>query len=222
MFSDFFTGAVAFLLTLMVLSYLIGDNPLFRIAVYVFVGVAAGYVAAVACWQVLYPDLIVPLQRGTSMQRVTLAVPLLLIGLLLMKAWPGLTRLGMPTMGVLVGASAAAAVGGAVAGTIFPQVGATIEPFTPQNLADVLKTGVLINGALVLAGVLATLVYFHFGARTTQDGGIRRLMPVEMIAAVGSIFVAVTLGVLFAGVYSAALTAMIERLHFLASFVGLG
>jgi hypothetical protein len=198
----FFTGAMAFLLTLMVLSYLIGDNPLFRIAVYVFVGVAAGYVAAVAFWQVLYPDLIVPLVRGTSMQRVTLAVPLLLIGLLLMKAWPGLTRLGMPAMGLL-----------------FPQVQATIDPFSPQNLPF---PDVLFNGAVVLAGVVATLAYFHFGARTTQDGSVRRLAPVEMIAAVGSIFVAITLGMLFAGVYSAALTAMIERLHFLASFVGLG
>jgi hypothetical protein len=215
----FFTGAMAFLLTLMVLSYLVGDNPLFRIAVYVFVGVAAGYVAAVAFWQVLYPDLIVPLVRGTSMQRVTLAVPLLLIGLLLMKAWPGLTRLGMPAMGLLVGAAAAAAIGGAVAGTLFPQVQATIDPFSPKNLPF---PDVLFNGAVVLAGVVATLAYFHFGARTTQDGSVRRLVPVEMIAAVGSIFVAITLGVLFAGVYSAALTAMIERLHFLASFVGLG
>ena len=217
--SEFLTGAVAFLMTLMVLSYLIGDNPLFRIAVYVFVGVAAGYVAAVAFWQVLYPDLIVPLLRGSPMQRVTLAVPLLLLGLLLMKAWPGLTRLGMPAMGVLVGAAAAAAVGGAVAGTLFPQVGATIDPFSAQNLSS---PDVLFNGVVVLVGVVATLVYFHFGARTAPDGSVRRLVLVEMIAAVGSVFVAITLGVLFAGVYSAALTAMIERLHFLASFVGLG
>ena len=219
MSSGFLSGAVAFLLTLMVLSYLVGDNPLFRIAVYVFVGVAAGYVAAVAFWQVLYPDLIVPLVQGTSMQRVTLAVPLLLVGLLLMKAWPGLTRLGMPAMGLLVGAAAAAAIGGALAGTIFPQIDATIRPFSPQNL---LAPEILFNGVVVLAGVIATLVYFHFGARTAPDGSIRRFVPIEMIAAVGSIFVAMTLGVLFAGVYSAALTAMIERLHFLVSFVGLG
>lgn len=219
MSSEFLTGAVAFLLTLMVLSYLIGDNPLFRIAVYGFVGVSAGYVAAVAFWQVLYADLIAPLLQGTAMQRVTLAVPLLLLGLLLMKAWPGLTRLGMPAMGVLVGAAAAAAIGGAVAGTLFPQIGATIEPFGPENLS---APDVLFNAIVVLGGVIVTLVYFHFGARTMQDGSVRRLAPVEMIAAVGGIFVAIALGVLFAGVYSAALTAMIERLHFLASFVGLG
>ena len=39
---------VAMLLTVMVLSYLIGDNPLFRIASHLFIGVAAGYACALA------------------------------------------------------------------------------------------------------------------------------------------------------------------------------
>ncbi len=217
---DFLTNAVAFLLTVMVLSYLVGDNPLFRIAVYVFVGVSAGYVAAVAFWQVLWPDLIVPLVAGTSAQRVALAVPLLLTGLLLMKAWPALSRLGMPAMGLLVGAAAAAAIGGGIAGTLIPQVQATISPFSPQNLLDF--PDVLANGAIVLIGVVATLAYFHFGALSAPDGSVRRFVLVEMIASVGGVFVAIALGALFAGVYSAALTALIERLHFFASFVGLG
>jgi len=55
------TAIIAFLITLMILSYLIGDNPLFRVAVYIFVGVSAGYVAAVAIRQVLWPDLLQPL-----------------------------------------------------------------------------------------------------------------------------------------------------------------
>ena len=58
---DFITGALSFLFTLLILSYLIGDNPLFKIAVYLFVGVASGYAAAVIIWQVLYPKLFMPL-----------------------------------------------------------------------------------------------------------------------------------------------------------------
>ena len=38
---------VGFILTLMVYSYLIRDNFLYRIAVYVFVGIAAGFVTIV-------------------------------------------------------------------------------------------------------------------------------------------------------------------------------
>jgi len=212
-------GVIAFLFTLMILSYLIGDNPLFRIAVYIFVGVSAGYVAVVAWWQVLWPDVVVPVLTGTPMQKALLAVPILLGGLLLMKAWPPLTRLGMPAMGLLVGAGAAVAIGGAVNGTLVPQVGATIGAFDPQGFSSLY---VLINAVLVLAGVVTSLVYFHFGARTTADGAVRRFTVIEVVAFFGSIFVAVTLGVLFAGIYAAALTALIERLHFLGTFFGFG
>jgi hypothetical protein len=223
MSADMITGIVAFLITLMILSYLIGDNPLFRTAVYFFVGISAGYVAAVSIRQVLWPDLLQPLYQGLlfgiSVQQAVLAVPLLLSGLLLMKAWPPLSRLGMPAMGLLVGAGAAVAVGGAVTGTIFPQVNATITNF---EITRVTSPESLLNAGLVLVGVVTTLVYFHFGARTRSDGSVRRFGLIELIAFIGSIFLAITLGVLFAGVYSAALTALIERLHFFGTFFGFG
>jgi hypothetical protein len=212
---DVIAGIIAFLVTVMILSYLIGDNPLFRIAVYIFVGVSAGYVAAVSYRQVLWPDLVQPLLFGTAAQRAILAVPLLLSGMLLMKASPPLARLGMPAMGFLVGAGAAVAVGGAVNGTIFPQVNATIAAFDIQKFN-------LIDSLLILAGVVTTLVYFHFGARTRADGSVRRFGFIELTAYLGSIFLAITLGVLFAGVYTAALTALIERLHFFGTFFGFG
>ena len=212
-------GVIAFLFTLMVLSYLIGDNPLFRVAVYIFVGVSAGYVAAVAWWQVLWPNVVVRVLTGTPMQRALLAVPILLSGLLLMKAWPPLARLGMPAMGLLVGAGAAVAIGGAVNGTLIPQVGATIGLFDPQKFTSIYT---LINALVVLAGVVTSLVYFHFGARVTPEGAVRRFTLIEVVAFIGSIFVAITLGALFAGIYAAALTALIERLHFLGTFFGFG
>lgn len=216
---DLIVGVVAFLFTLMILSYLIGDNPLFRIAIYIFVGVSAGYVAVVAWWQVLWPDVVVPVLTGNPTQRALLAVPILLSGLLLMKVWPTLTRLGMPAMGLLVGVGAAVALGGAVNGTILPQINATINAFDAQRFTSAES---LTDAVLILVGVVTTLVYFHFGARTGLDGSVRRFRVIEMIAFVGSIFLAVTLGVLFAGVYSSALTALIERLHFLGTFFGLG
>ncbi len=216
---DLIAGIIAFLFTLMILSYLIGDNPLFRIAVYIFVGVSAGYVAVVAWWQVLWPDVIVPMLTGTALQRGLLLIPLLLSLLLIFKAWPPLTRIGMPSMGLLVGTGAAVAIGGAVSGTLLPQAGATVAAFDIKRFTSAES---FIDAVLILAGVVTTLVYFHFGARTTAEGAVRRFSFIELIAFVGSLFVAIALGVLFAGVYSAALTAMIERLHFLGTFFGLG
>ena len=43
------------ILSLMVFSYLLGDNILYRVAIYVFVGLAAGYVAVVTVESVLLP-----------------------------------------------------------------------------------------------------------------------------------------------------------------------
>jgi hypothetical protein len=215
---DLLAAIVSFLLTVMIFSYLVGDNPAFRIAVYIFVGVTAGYVAAVAWWQVLLPDLILPLVAGTAATRAMLAVPLLLSGLVLMKAWPPLSRLGAPAMGLLVGAASAVAIGGAIQGTLLPQARATLDAVDPGRLSSV--EGIL-NGVLVFVGVLTSLIYFHFSARQHADGSVRRLAPIDFMARIGGIFLAITLGVLFAGVYSAALTALVERLDFIGTFLGM-
>jgi len=215
---DLIAGFVAFLLTLFIFSYLIGDNPLFRIAIYIFVGVSAGYVASVAWKQVIWADLFVPLLGG----RLLLVFPLILAALLLTRVSSRLTPLGMPTMALLVGVSAAVAIGGAVSGTLFPQIGATLNMFDSRSATSVQQwVGLLINGAWILAGVTTTLVYFHFGARTKGDGSVRRFGLIEVIAFIGGIFIAITLGVVFAGVYSAALTAFIDRFHFFGTLIGL-
>jgi len=52
------------ILTLMIFSYLFGDNLLFRIATYIFVGVASGYVVTMVVYQVILPRLIWPLLKG--------------------------------------------------------------------------------------------------------------------------------------------------------------
>jgi hypothetical protein len=124
---DLVTGFIGFLLTLMILSYLIGDNPLFRVAVYIFVGVSAGYAAAVAWWQVLFPRLVLPLLTGSFFERLFALIALILGVLLLMKLTPRTSTLGNPSIAFLVGVSAAVAVGGAVMGTILPQTQASVN-----------------------------------------------------------------------------------------------
>lgn len=48
-------GVVSLALTLMVLSYLLGDNPLYRLAVHILVGTTAGYITVVAFESVILP-----------------------------------------------------------------------------------------------------------------------------------------------------------------------
>ena len=77
----------------------------------------------------------------------------------------------------------------------------------------------------MLAGTVVTLVYFQFGAKRAVDGSLKRNAIIEILAWLGRIFIAITFGVLFAGVYMTALTAMIERwssvINFVKSLAGL-
>jgi hypothetical protein len=218
---DLIAGALGFVFTLLIFSYVLGDNPLFRIATYIFIGVTAGYIAAVAFWQVLWPDLFYPLFYTSTPQNARLSVPLVLIGLMLMKVSPRTTHFGAPAMAFMVGVGAAVALGGAVIGTLVPQAFATVNAFDLGASANAF--GSLFNGSLILIGTVSTLVYFHFGARAADDGLVHRPLVIEWIAAVGRVFIAITLGALFAGVYIAALTALVERLFavwdFIASFI---
>lgn len=213
--TDMIVGVVSFLLTIMVLSYLIGDNPFFRLAVYIFVGVAAGYAGAVAWHQVLWPKLFHPIVSGTLVQKLLAVIPLLLGILLLAKLSPRAARLGNPAMAYLVGVGAAVAVGGAVLGTIFPQTAATVNmfAFTGESVGER-----LFESSIILIGTITTLIYFQFGAKTTASGSRRGYINL-ILSWVGQVFVAITFGTLFAGIYAAAMTALIERISFLWTFL---
>ena len=45
------------LMTLCILSYLYGDNPFYKIAEHIFVGVSAGYIFALTWWDQIWPNL---------------------------------------------------------------------------------------------------------------------------------------------------------------------
>lgn len=222
---DLVAALVSFLLTLLILSYVFGDNPLFRFAVHLFIGVAAGYAGAVAVRDVLLANLGTPLVEAVTTGawgNVILGLPPLVLGVaLLSKLSPRLSWLGTPTMAYLVGVGAAAAIGGALLGTLFPQVTATINIFDlPAAQASGVSPGErLVEGLIVLVGTLATLMFFFFSVRGTPQRPFLRAPWIEAIAWAGKVFIAVTFGVLFAGVYAATLTALIERVLFLANFI---
>jgi len=221
--SDLIGALVSLFLTLMVLSYLLGDNALFRFALHLFVGVSAGMAAAVAVRSVLIPKLaLVFLTVEDGTQLILALTPLALSALLLTKISYRLDRLGNPAMAFLVGTGAAVAAGGALTGTIFPQVGAAAASFDLGGLdsGDPLASLMaVINRLLAVGGTLAVLAYFHFSTRRSPDGPVERPAWLERVAGAGRIFIAVTFGMLFAGAYAAALAAWIERWDFLQEFM---
>ncbi len=131
---------------------------------------------------------------------------------MLTKISPRLNKLGNPAIAYLVGVGAASAIGGAVVGTIFPQTSASINVFVENNIFDAL---------LILVGTLTTLLYFQFGIRrkNSEDDVPRRPVWLDMIGKVGQLFIAVTFGALFSGVYLAAIMALIERASYIWNLI---
>jgi hypothetical protein len=211
--AEIIAGIISCLLTIMVLSYLVGDNPFFRIAIYIFVGVSAGYVAAVACRQLIL-TFTPPIQKGDYL---AIIVPLLLGVSLLAKGLPKISNLGSPAMAFMVGVGAAVAIAGALLGTLVPQFMAAIQPFDLQR-GNAMES--IAEGSIMVVGTMATLAYFHFGVKSAGQGDPGKRNPVvSFFALIGQGFIAITFGVLFAGAYAASVTALIERLYFTWHFV---
>jgi hypothetical protein len=232
--------AVAALLTIMILSYALGDNAFFRLASYLFIGVAAGYGGAVAWHDVLQPRLVDPLLAAgpsiltDSAQLTGVVAPVLLVVLLLSKVAPTMGRLGGLPVALMVGVGAGVVVGGAITGTLIPQTVAAMDSLNPTVVAPQTgETGIerLINVVIVLVGTISTLAYFRFtGRRDAPDAGryaMRRVrtpvgaipLPWPILPFLGEVFIALTFGVMFAGALAAVILVLIERVQFLAGAV---
>ncbi|GAH08607.1 unnamed protein product, partial [marine sediment metagenome] len=67
---DLLGAILSFGLTLTVFSFIFGDNLLFRFAIHVFVGVAAGYATVLTWYNVLLPKIVVPIISGSQAERI--------------------------------------------------------------------------------------------------------------------------------------------------------
>ncbi len=221
MSTDILGAIVGLVLTLMILSYLLGDNPLFRLAMYLFVGVAAGYAVVVAVQNVIIPQLFLPvLAMGSQTvdpgQITLLGFSWLLALLFLLKLQPS-NLIGRFPLALLAGVGAAVAVGGAITGTLLPQAAASAFPI---QFAD---PGALLTGVIIAAGVAATLLTFHYGVRVAPRGEGRGAVAQVIqtgIAPIGRILIGLTFGVMYAGLIAGAAAALAERLGAVRSLLG--
>ncbi len=222
--SEIVWGLIGFLLTVMVLSYLIGDNLFFRLAGYLFVGVMAGFLSVVIIRQILWPYLLIPLVHGSWLERLWALIPLGLVILLVLGQFKRFTGFSRYPLAFLGGVAAALAIGGAVFGTIMPQTQAVIEIFDPVVWYAVPgRTWLrIIDAVVMLLGTIGTLSYFHFGRQWRAHSNIKaeeRPFILETLSGVGQVFIGIALGAVFAGLFSSALVALIDRILSIGQFI---
>jgi hypothetical protein len=198
---------IGFVFTLMIFSYVLGDNILYRLAIYVFVGLSAGYITIVTVESVILPWV-----RGTLLAPETGLggtiigiIPFILGLLLLLKTSPRLGRAGNIAIAFIIGVGTAVALVGAITGTLLPLASST---------GSSVRVDVL-NGFLIFLGVASTLIYFQYLARRKPNGDIQRGLLVRFFGGVGQAFIVVTLGAIYAGAILTSLTIFSERIGFI-------
>jgi len=203
-------GAV---LTLVIFFYLLGDNPLYRLALHLFIGALVGY-----SFGIVLRDVLLKLALGQLQSNPILLVPLAMgLWLVFFKSIPRLAYVGNFTVAYLVGVGAAVALSGALLGTLVPQVGATGRALSIDSLdlfrLDDLRR--LADGLLVVVGTVCTLMAFNFAVPRQRGLAGAWTRVVGALTWVGRVFLIFAFAVVFAGALTASLSLFIGRIQYL-------
>ncbi|MFV1958028.1 MAG: hypothetical protein ACC662_01310 [Planctomycetota bacterium] len=188
---------LAAFLTLAVLSFLVADNPVYKLAEHVFVGVAAGYTLAVSFWQVFVPNLwdrvalllAGKLEGAEVLWTALLFVPALLGILFFLRFVPKLAWMSRWSIAFLVGAYAGVNCTGYFQADLVMQASSTFVDQGNMNPATSSYVQVFLYNVPILVGVLATLTYFFFSKpHKGVIGASARLGIFFLMAAFGASF----------------------------------
>lgn len=210
---------LAALFTLCILSFLYGDNPLYKLAEAVFVGVSAGYWMVVGFWtgivqnlfSKLAPDLIrsslLPGLPESQDQELIYLFPLLLSVLMLMRLSPVGGWISRWALAFFIGATAGIRLLGYLQSDFLRQIQSTILPLVVVGSQGFDFSASLQNLTIVV-GVLSCLTYFFFSIEHKGVvGGVSRL---------GIWFLMITFGAGFGYTVMGRIALMAQRLEFLA------
>jgi hypothetical protein len=195
----------AALLTLAIYSFLYKDNPVYKVAEYIFVGISAGYWAAFLWWNYAYPNLFEPLGQGHYWNIIPIIMGFMMFTQLSRRtSW--LVRFPLTfVLGVSLGLQIVAAV----EGDLVPQLAGTFSPFTRGALFNTYSFWASVGYIVLLIGVLATITYFFF---SKEHKGI-----LGASSRIGIYFLMVAFGASFGYTIMARISLLFGRLHFLLS-----
>ncbi len=144
---------VAAMLTLVVLGYLLGERRVFGWSQHLLAGLATGFLALIVVREVIVPRLVEPLASDPT-GRPELWGGVALVAVAAASPWLPRRVSALPAS-IAIGALVAFALGGAVVGTLLPQLDATIV--RPGSSIPAMVLGGL--GAIITMLVLVGFVH---------------------------------------------------------------
>ena len=193
---------IAALLTLFIFSFLYKDNPFYKFAEHLFVGVSAGYFVVQQFWQVIVPNLIDPVMDPAKPHRWTYFVAVLLCLMLFTRLFAKASWLSRFAIAVIIGVYAGAKTTGFAQAEVVAQVQATMLPL--WDSANIVGS---INNIVLVIGVVCTLVFFFFS--TEHKGAI------GATAKLGIWYLMVSFGAAYGFTVMSRISLLIGRFQFL-------
>jgi hypothetical protein len=221
---------VAALLTLFILSFVYRDNPFYKVAESILIGVSAAYWMVVGFWSTLVPQLFgalmpdvvrahampsLPVSSTPGLDAALAFVPLLLGFMLLWRLAPKGGWISVWPIAFVIGTTAGIRLVGAIEADLMRQLVAAMKPLV------VFENGVGAAGEAVrmfdfwgtvgsvvgVVGVLSVLTYFFFSVE--HKGAVGKT------ARVGIWFLMISFGSAFGLTVMGRITLLLQRFEFL-------
>ena len=195
-------------LTLFIFSFLYKDNPLFKLAENLYVGVSVGYTIVKTYDTVIVHLIWKPIVENHEW---TLLIPVAIGLLMLTRYVPKAAWLSRYAFAFIVGVGAGLAIPRTVSSFILKQIEDTVRPLLTlvpgEGVAfswNLLNPASSINVIIVLIGVSSVLFYFFFSVEHSGPG--------KTVARTGVMFLMIAFGAAFGYTVMARMSLLIGRL----------
>jgi hypothetical protein len=212
-------------LTLCIFSFLYKDNPFYKFAEHLFVGVSAGYYIILNWWTGIYPNLVEPLTKafagkGNSERvgmfaaelgdyRAWLIIPGILGVLLFTRLFGKIGWLSRWSLAMIIGVYAGLQTTGYAQGDFVAQVEGSLQPLWTGNL------GSSLSAIIFTVGLLTSLLFFFFSREHKGALG--------MASRVGVIFLMIGFGAGYGYTVMSRVSLLIGRfLYLIEDWLGIG
>jgi hypothetical protein len=212
---DSILGAwVATGLTLFIFSFLYRDNPLFKLAEHLYVGVSVGYTIVKTYDTVIVHLIVKPILEEGEM---ALLIPVAIGFLMLTRYVPRAAWMSRYAFAFIVGIGSGLAIPRTISSFILKQVEDTVRPLlslaggeSVTFTMDLLNPASNFNAIIILIGVSSVLFYFFFSIEHSGPG--------KVVARTGVNFLMIAFGAAFGYTVMARMSLLIGRLIDLIEF----
>ncbi len=215
MLAETIIGAwVATGLTLFIFSFLYKDNPLFKLAENLYVGVSVGYTIVKTYDTVIVHLIWKPIVENGEW---ALSIPVAIGMLMLTRYVPKAAWLSRYAFAFIVGVGSGLAIPRVISSYILKQIEDTVRPLLMlvpgEGLTftwNLLNPAGSLNTIIILVGVSSVLFYFFFSVEHTGPG--------KAVARTGILFLMIAFGAAFGYTVMARMSLLIGRLTDLIEF----